>query len=292
MKISALLQKKTPVFSFEFFPPKTDEGLTNLLETVASLKELAPSFVSMTYGAGGSTRSKTIDLVSKIKHEIGIEAAAHLTCVGHNQDELKDILSELEHKGIENVVALRGDPPKGQSAFVPAANGFRYASQLVQFIRENFAFSIGVAGYPEKHVEASSLDVDMGHLRKKIQAGGDFIITQLFFDNADYFSFVNKLRKMGVNAPVVAGLMPITDFEQVKRFTTMCGAKIPSFLLQALEKNSADKEHVSRLGVDHAVAQCRGLLKQGVPGIHFYTLNKSRSTREIFTRLQQEKVVL
>lgn len=291
MKIASMLKQPQPLFSFEFFPPKTDEGLGNLLETVTALRDLSPSFVSMTYGAGGSTRSKTIDLVSKIKKDVGIEAAAHLTCVGHSQSELREILSELDHKGIENIIALRGDPPKGQSAFVPAANGFRYAAELVGFIRKNFSFSIGVAGYPEKHIEAVDMESDLRHLKNKVEAGGDFIITQLFFDNTDYFALVAKLRQMGIQAPVVAGLMPITDFDQTKRFTTMCGAKIPPRLLAELEKCGSDKERVTQIGIDHAVSQCRELLEKGAPGIHFYTLNKSRSTREIFKQLKQDGVV-
>jgi methylenetetrahydrofolate reductase (NADPH) len=257
---------------------------------VGALKELSPSFVSMTYGAGGSTRAKTIDLVSKIKHDIGIEAAAHLTCVGHSQSELKEILGELEKKGVENIIALRGDPPKGEKTFTPAQNGFRYASELVKFIRSQFSFSIGVAGYPEKHVEAESLEKDITHLKEKITAGGDFVVTQLFFDNADYFSYVEKLKATDVHVPVIAGIMPITDADQIKRFATMCGAKIPKRLAAALEEAKGDKEKVVEIGIQHAVSQCQELLDKKIPGIHFYTLNKSRSTREIFLRLRRERV--
>lgn len=291
MKISELLTQKKPLVSFEFFPPKTDDGLKNLMETISSLKSLEPSFVSMTYGAGGSTRSKTIELVSRIKHDIGLEAAAHLTCVGHNQDELQQILREWQEKGIENILALRGDPPKGETQFNATKNGFRYASQLVGFIRRQFQFCIGVAGYPEKHIEAPSLEEDILHLKEKVSLGGDFVVTQLFFDNKDYFSFVDRLRVSGITAPVIAGIMPITDFEQVKRFTLLCGARIPAELMTSLEKAGADKDQVMEVGIHHAVRQCRELLKRGVPGLHFYTLNKSRATQEIFRRLKQDKEI-
>lgn len=291
MKISSILHSGKPVVSFEFFPPKTDDGMKNLMETIGTLKSLSPSFISMTYGAGGSTRAKTVELVSKIKHEIGIETAAHLTCVGHSQIELKDILKELSDRGIENILALRGDPPKGQSAFVPARDGFAYAAQLVGFVQKNFNFCIGVAGYPEKHIESPSLDEDMRHLKEKVSAGGDFVVTQLFFDNADYFSFVERLRTMGVNAPVIAGIMPITDLEQIKRFTSMCGAHLPARLQEKMEAADGDKEHVVQIGIEHAIRQCEELLKKGAPGIHFYTLNKSQSTRDIFLALKKKGVV-
>lgn len=291
MKIKNLLETRQPVISFEFFPPKTDEGHANLMAAIAQLKELGPSYVSMTYGAGGSTRGKTVALVSKIKHEIGLEAVAHLTCVGHSQAELADVLSELNDNGIENILALRGDPPKGSATFVTAKDGFTYASQLVSFIRKKFDFCLGVAGYPEKHVESPSLDQDLAHLKEKAAAGADFIVTQLFFDNQDYFAFVDRLRAMGVPQPVVAGIMPITDFDQIRRFTSMCGARLPEALSQKMEAANGDKEQVAEIGVSHAVAQCRELLKRGAPGIHFYTLNKSHATQAIFRRLKEEGLV-
>ncbi len=291
MKIASLLQRGTPAVSFEFFPPKTDDGLKNLLETIGMLKSLAPSYVTMTYGAGGSTRAKTVALVAKIKHELGIEAAAHLTCVGHSQNELKAILTELADNGVENIIALRGDPPKGQTSFVAAKDGFSHASDLVKFIRAHFNFSIGVAGYPEKHPESLTLEADLAHLAEKVRSGGDFVVTQLFFSNADYFSFVKRLRSSGVNAPVIAGIMPITDFDQIKRFTSMCGARIPAPLMQKLEEADGDKERVERVGIEYAVDQCEELIRRGAPGLHFYTLNKSRATREIFLQLKKRKVV-
>lgn len=291
MKVSTLLQDGKPCISFEFFPPKTDEGMENLMNTISSLKQLGPSYVTMTYGAGGSTRAKTVQLVSKIKDEIGLEAVAHLTCVGHTQSELAEILTELERAGIQNILALRGDPPKGQSQFTPNPEGFRYASELVRFVRKRFSFCIGVAGYPEKHIEAASLEEDLGHLKEKLEGGGDFVITQLFFDNRDYFSFVRRLRGMGLHHAVIPGIMPITDLEQIKRFTSLCGAKIPAPLLNKLEQALPDKEKVVQVGIDHATAQCRELLEKGAPGIHFYTLNKSHATQEIFLRLKDMHVL-
>ncbi|MBV9079653.1 MAG: methylenetetrahydrofolate reductase [NAD(P)H] [Elusimicrobia bacterium] len=291
MKVKDLLKSGRPCISFEFFPPKTEEGLATLLSTIATLKELSPTFVSMTYGAGGSTRSKTVALVSRIKNQIGIEAVAHLTCVGHTKEELRSVLEELQAGGVENVLALRGDPPKGQASFTRPAGGFAYASELVEFIRENFRFSVGVAGYPEKHPEATSLEEDLQRLKGKVDRGADYVITQLFFSNADYFSFVTRLRKMGVNVPIIPGIMPVTDTEQAKRFTSLCGAKVPPGLLEKLERAGADKAAVGEIGVAHATAQCEELLRNGAPGVHFYTLNRSDATREVFRRLKLAGVV-
>ncbi len=291
MKVKEILERGQPCISFEFFPPKTDEGLVALMQTVESLKELSPSFVSMTYGAGGSTRAKTVQLVSKIKNQIGIEAVAHLTCVGHRQEEIAAILDELKKEGIENVLALRGDPPKGQDKFVAVEGGFANADELVTFIRSRFDFSLGVAGYPEKHPEASSLDVDVERLARKVAAGADFVVTQLFFSNEDYFGFVKRARAAGVTVPIIPGIMPVSDTDQVKRFTQLCGAKLPSSLLSRLEAAGADKAAVAKIGIDHAAVQCEDLLRKGAPGVHFYTLNRSDATREIFRRLKSKGVV-
>ncbi len=292
MKVKDIHGCGRPVISFEFFPPKTDDGMKNLMDAIASLKELSPSFVTMTYGAGGSTREKTVQLVSTIKNDIGMEAVAHLTCVGHDQAELFAILKDLEAHGIENVLALRGDPPRGQSQFTPNPNGFRYASELVRFIRKSFSFCVGVAGYPEKHIEAPSMEADLKHLKEKVDAGADYITTQLFFSNADYFSFVNLTRGLKINVPVTPGIMPITDFEQIKRFTSMCGAALPASLLRKLDEADGNKDKVAAIGIEHATTQCRELLERGAPGIHFYTLNKSHATREIFMNLKNEGAVL
>ncbi|MFN0118579.1 MAG: methylenetetrahydrofolate reductase [NAD(P)H] [Elusimicrobiota bacterium] len=289
MKITEILKRQSPLISFEFFPPKTDDGFKNLMETISSLKKINPSFVSMTYGAGGSTRSKTVELVRLIKNEVGIETLAHLTCVGHSSAELSSILEELTKANIENVLALRGDPPKGQNTFIPTEDGFQFANELVQFIKKKFNFCIGVAGYPEKHIESSSAEEDIKHLLGKVESGGDFVISQLFFDNKDFFSFSSQLKITGV--PVIAGIMPITDFEQAQRFTAMCGAKIPPHLFQEMSRYSADKEKIIQIGIEHATRQCEELLASGVSGIHFYTLNKSLSTQEVFRRLKSKGVI-
>jgi methylenetetrahydrofolate reductase (NADPH) len=291
MKVKDILATGKPCISFEFFPPKTDEGLATLMQTIATLKELSPSFVSMTYGAGGSTRAKTVQLVSRIKNQIGIEAVAHLTCVGHRREELEEILNELKSAGIQNILALRGDPPKGQARFVAVDGGFANGNELVAFIRGKFDFSLGVAGYPEKHPEAPSLDEDIGRLAAKVAAGADYVVTQLFFSNADYFRFVDEARARGVRVPIIPGIMPVTDTDQVKRFTSLCGAKLPPALLARLEAAGADKAAVGEIGVDHATAQCEELLRRGAPGIHFYTLNRSDATREVFRRLKAKGAV-
>ncbi len=287
MKIRNRLNPSNPCFSFEFFPPKTDEGTANLLRTLEDLAPLEPGFVSVTYGAGGSTRDRTVELVTRIKQNTGIEAMAHLTCVGHSRDELRDILRRLAEAKIDNVLPLRGDPPQGQKDFVPAEGGFRYASELVQFIREeDFNFCLGGACYPEGHVDTASRDADLRNLKAKVDAGLDFLITQLFFDNAFYFDFVERARRAGINVPIVPGIMPITNFEQVHRFTRMCGATVPMRLGLQLERVKDQPEAVVQLGVAHATVQCMELLARGVPGIHFYTLNKSPATRMIVSALR------
>ncbi len=287
MKIRNRLNPSNPCFSFEFFPPKTDEGTNNLLKTLAELIPLEPGFVSVTYGAGGSTRDKTVELVSRIKRETGIEAMAHLTCVGHTREELRDMLRRLSDAKVENVLALRGDPPQGQKTFEPVEGGFRHATELVRFIREeDFNFCLGGACYPEGHVETGSRDDDLRHLKEKVDAGLDFVVTQLFFDNAFYFDFVERARRIGINIPIVPGIMPITNFEQVHRFTRMCGATVPMRLGLQLERVKDQPEAVMQLGVAHATVQCMELLSRGVPGIHFYTLNKSPATRMIVSALR------
>jgi methylenetetrahydrofolate reductase (NADPH) len=259
----------------------------NLLSTLEELAELQPGFVSVTYGAGGSTRDRTVELVTEIKARNHIETMAHLTCVGHTSAELKEILDRYAAARIENVLVLRGDPPQGERAFQPTPGGFRYARELVDFIRErDYPFCLGGACYPEGHVETLSRDDDLRHLKAKVDAGMDFVITQLFFDNAFYFDFVERARRVGINVPIVPGIMPITNFDQVSRFTRMCGATVPMRLTLALEKVKDDPAAVMQLGVAHATVQCMELLSRGVPGIHFYTLNKSPATRMIVSALQ------
>lgn len=286
MKIRDALGGLEPIFSFEFFPPKDAEGVDRLFRTISELRPYEPTFVSVTYGAMGSTRGLTVDLVRRIKREVGIEAMAHLTCVGATREEIDVVLAELEASSIENVLALRGDPPQGETRFVPPEGGFAYASELVAFIRQRYDFCLAGACYPEKHPEAESLEADLEHLKIKVDAGVDFLITQLFFDNDDYFSFVERARRIGIQCPIVAGIMPITNVGQIKRFTEKIGARIPKQLLARLEKVDGDPQAVRAVGVDHATRQCRALLEQGAPGIHFYTLNHSTATREVLENLR------
>jgi methylenetetrahydrofolate reductase (NADPH) len=287
MKIRNRLNPSDPCFSFEFFPPKTPEGTVNLLRTLEELAPLEPGFVSVTYGAGGSTRDRTVDLVTRIKRETGIETMAHLACMGHTREELRELLRRLADARLDNVLALRGDAPPGQPPPEPGPEGLRHASELVRFIRdEDFNFCVGGACYPEGHVETSSREDDLRHLKAKVDAGLDFIITQLFFDNAFYFDFVERARRAGINVPIVPGIMPITNYEQVHRFTRMCGATVPMRLALQLERVKEQPEAVMQLGVAHATVQCMELLARGVPGIHFYTLNKSPATRMIVGALR------
>ncbi len=286
MKIIEKLASKKPSFSFEFFPPKDEEGKERLFETVAHLLPYEPTFVSVTYGAGGSTRKLTVDLTVRIKRDAGLESMAHLTCVGASREEVAHVLDQLRDGGIQNVLALRGDPPQGQKDFVVAEGGFAHASELVEFIRSRYDFCRAGACYPEKHPEAPSLEADLANLRKKVEAGAEFLITQLFFDANAYFGFVERARAIGIECPIIAGIMPITNLNQVKRFTAMCGASIPSELLARLEATPGEAEAVRRIGVEHAIRECRTLLDHGVPGIHFYTLNRSTATVEILEAIR------
>lgn len=286
MKISQILNQGQKIFSFEFFPPKTDEGFAQLYQTIENLKSWNPGYVSVTYGAGGSTRSKTIDLVGRIKGQIELESMAHLTCVGHTADEIRDILDLLKEKGIENILALRGDPPQGEEKFVKTENGFEFGNELVAFIRKNYSFCLGVAGYPEGHVECPDKSADLENLKRKVDAGADFIVTQLFFDNRFFIEFLERARAIGIQVPIIPGIMPIINAKQTKRFTKMCGASIPSDLLARLEENQEDTLAIGKIGVEHATRQCEELLKLGVPGIHFYTLNRSKATLNILENLK------
>jgi methylenetetrahydrofolate reductase (NADPH) len=292
MRIRELLSTGRPSFSFEFFPPKTDEGLDALRRTVHALRELQPTYVSVTYGAGGSTRDRTVELVTEIQRENPFQAMAHLTCVGSSRADLVAVLDRLAAGGVENVLALRGDPPKGAAKFEPAPDGFRYASELAAFIRSGYRFCLGGACYPEVHPECTNGDGvrdarrDMENLKKKIDAGVEFLVTQLFFDNNHYFDFVARARAAGIGVPIIPGIMPITNVDQVKRFTTMCGATIPQSLLDELERVKEREDAVLSLGVAYATAQCLDLLQKGAPGIHFYTLNKSAATRTILTAIR------
>lgn len=281
MRIDQLFRLGLPTLSFEFFPPKTETGFTQLYQTIDELHPLKPSYVSVTYGAGGSTRQKTVDLVERIQNELAIRSMAHLTCVGHTAEEIGSILDTLWNSGIRNVLALRGDPPVGQSQFTATEGGFANSSELVKYVRARHDFCIGVAGYPEGHPQCLNRTRDLEHLAQKVDHGANFIITQLFFDNADFYRFRDTARSMRINVPIVAGLMPILNVAQTKRFVSMCGAKIPHALLTRLEGLEANPEAVYAAGIEYAVKQCEDLLANGVEGIHFYTLNKSKATVEI-----------
>ncbi len=281
MRIDQFLGLGLPTLSFEFFPPKTEAGFTQLYQAIDELHPLKPTYVSVTYGAGGSTRQKTVDLVERIQRELSIRSMAHLTCVGHTADEIGSILDALWDAGIRNVLALRGDPPAGQSQFVATEGGFANSSELVKFARARHDFCIGVAGYPEGHPQCLNRTRDLEHLKQKVDNGGNFIITQLFFDNADFYRFRDAARSIGIKVPIVAGIMPILNLSQTKRFVSMCGAKIPHGLLNRLESLEADPEAVYSAGIEYAVGQCEGLIANGVDGIHFYTLNKSKATVQV-----------
>ncbi len=286
MRIRELLSTGRPSISFEFFPPKDEAGLARLEETITSLRDLKPTYVSVTYGAGGSTRRQTIDLVAKLRTEYGMTPMAHLTCLGASREELREVLARLHSAGVENVLALRGDPPRGETEFRPHPEGFSHASELAAFAREEFPFCLGGACYPEKHPEAPSLQVDMDFLKRKVEAGCEFLVSQLFFDNQHYFDFVAQARAAGIGVPIVPGIMPITNVAQVERFTKMCGAVIPDTLWHELTRLKDDPNAVLALGVAHATAQCLELLQRGAPGIHFYTLNKSPATRTILSAVR------
>jgi methylenetetrahydrofolate reductase (NADPH) len=289
MRIDHALEETSPAFSFEFFPPKTDEGMENLWGALSELREDQPTYVSVTYGAGGSTRSRTIDITKRIKKELGIEAMAHFTCVGATVDDLRAALDEMRDAGIENVLALRGDPPKGQTEWTKTEGGLSYSTELAQLISENYNFAIGAACFPEVHIASPNLDQDLEVLRKKIQAGVSFVITQLFFDNELYFDFVDKARAAGIEVPIIPGIMPVTNFRQIKQFTEMCGASIPSDFERELAARAEDPDAVKDLGVAYATLQCYELLARGAPGIHFYTLNRSPATRSILAALRSAR---
>jgi len=275
-----------PVFSFEFFPPKTDEGELTLRATLEDLRSFEPDFVSVTYGAGGATRDRTVQLTHWIKQHLGIEAMAHLSCVGSSREELEAILDGIAAAGIDNVLALRGDPPRGETEWQAHPGGLRYSTELTALITARHPFAVGAACFPEVHPEAPDLAHDLRFLREKVGAGASFLITQLFLDNELYFRFVEEARAAGIEVPIIPGVMPITNVGQIKTMTDMCGASIPSQLLEALEWRSRDPDAVLQLGVSYATLQCAELLARGAPGIHFYTLNRTPATRAILSALK------
>jgi methylenetetrahydrofolate reductase (NADPH) len=286
MRIDRILEERRPVFSFEFFPPKTDEGQRNLEQALEVLKEDRPDYVSVTYGAGGSTRERTVEVTKWIKEELGLEAMAHLSCVGEPVERLREILDEIGTAGIDNVLALRGDPPRGQAEWTPHPRGLHYSVELITLIKEGYDFCIGAACFPEVHPEAPNLEHDLRYARKKVDTGSSFLITQLFFDNELYFDFVEEARAAGIGVPIIPGIMPITSYRQIKTITGMCGASIPPELERELGERADDPEAVAELGVAYATLQCSDLLARGAPGIHFYTLNRSPATRAILAALR------
>src|SRR3954449_518504 len=287
MRIDEILDERRPVFSFEFFPPKSDEGMENLWRAASELKHDEPAFVSVTYGAGGSTRDRTIEIVKRIKQELGLEAMAHFTCVGATVDELRTVLDQMRDAGIVNVLALRGDPPQGETEWTATDGGLRYSRELIELIRDEYPdFAIGAACFPEVHIHAETPDSDLRYLKEKVDAGARFLITQLFFDNAFYYDFVARAREIGIDAPIVPGIMPITNYGQIRRITEMCGSVIPAHLVAELDVRADDAQAVTDFGVAYAALQCADLLAKGAPGIHFYTLNRSPATRAILSALR------
>src|SRR5688572_4745539 len=277
-----------PAISFEFFPPKTDEGDRALLEkTVPALMPLKPDYCSVTYGAGGSTRDKTLGIVERIQKEHELTAMAHLTCVNATEAELSDVIADARKRGIKNILALRGDPPGLTGPWIPTEGGFTYSRQLVAFLRESGGFSIGTAGFPEGHIaQTAGREVDWGFLRDKVEAGADFVITQLFFDNEDFYRFAEYLtKKLGVRVPLIPGIFPVISGKQTKKFTEMCGARLPEPFTRRLDALIDDDPAAVEFGIEYATRQCDDLLRFGVPGLHFYTLNKAYSTTAIVRNL-------
>lgn len=288
LKIRDRFLSDRPLFSFEFFPPKTPKGAETLWRTIGELRELNPAYVSVTYGAGGSTREKTKEIVCRIQREYGLAVMAHLTCVGATKDELRRVLDDYAAAGICNILALRGDPPEGAEKFTPVPGGCRYASELIELIRKHGAehWCIGAAAFPEKHPESESVERDLEVLKIKCGAGADFFVTQLFFDNDRYCRYVERARAAGVDRRIIPGLMPLTAYAQLDRFAELCGASVPEGLRRSLEAVKEDAEQVREIGLAYAAAQCADLLRRGVPGLHFYTLNRSRASRVVHACLK------
>ena len=285
MKLADLYAQPGLTLSVEFFPPKTEKGEENLFSEIEFIKRLKPSFCSVTYGAGGSTREKTVGLVETIHDGCGLEVMCHLTVVGQSKAEARAVLARLREKGIENLIALGGDPPQGMTDWRPHPDGFHYAIELVREAKTLDGFSIAVAGFPEVHPRATSRESDLQFLKEKVDAGAAAVITQLFFDNDDYFRFVEDMRKLGVTVPIVPGVLPILSASQVRRFTALCGAKIPGKLEKELVKVEGDDNAAVEMGIDYATRQCEALIDFGVPGLHFYSLNKSYSLLAICKNL-------
>jgi methylenetetrahydrofolate reductase (NADPH) len=284
VRIAELLQRQEPFLSLEFFPPKDRAQWPGFFDVVRQLRELAPLFCSVTYGAGGGTQHNTLEIVARMKQEYGLEPLAHLTCVGADRERLSSFLSGLAQAGVENVLALRGDPPRGETSFTPDSEEFQHGSDLVSFIRGNFDLSIGVAGYPEKHPEALNMEDDLEHLRHKVACGADFIITQLFFDNDVYFNFVDRARTAGITVPIIPGILPVQNLAALKRMLSFCGASVPAGYMRDLEHvhEVYGESGVRGLGLGYSKNQIRNLLDRGAPGVHLYTLNKADTCLDIW----------
>lgn len=285
MRIADQFRQSRPTISFEFFPPKTPEGVDALYRTMADeLAPLGPTFISVTYGAGGSTQDLTVELVTNIRNSTGIEAMCHLTCVGQSADKIASVLDQLELNGIENVLTLRGDPPRGETEFARPEGGFAYAQELARFVQSRYTFCLGGGAYPEGHPDCPDLERDLRHLKEKVESGVDFLITQLFFEPDLYFRFVDRARSFGIEVPIVPGILPVLSLPQIERFTGLCGATIPAELRGRLETCATEDEAI-REGIDWATEQCQALLSGGAPGLHFYTLNRAHSATAILHNL-------
>ena len=282
----------SPVISFEVFPPKSGRGMESLREVLPSLVALAPRFMTVTYGAMGTTRIRTVEIASMIHNEFELECACHLTCVGAHSDQIDAQLDHIHRHGIENIVALRGDPPRGQDSFQAVKGGFSYANELVEHIRSRGGFDIAVGGYPEKHVEAPDMETDLSNLARKVEGGADVVITQLFYDNECFFRFLEEVRKRGITCPVIPGLLPIHSQAQVEKIAGLCGAEVPAGLQRSLEAAGADPEAAAEVGVDWCIEQCSGLLEAGVEGIHYYVLNKARVMEKVMAGLRARKLLI
>jgi methylenetetrahydrofolate reductase (NADPH) len=284
LKIRNILQQKRTV-SCEFFPPREEDGIPAVFRAIDRVSAFNPDFVSVTYGAGGSTRDFTERITMQVKQETALEVMAHLTCVAQTRDEVQGVLERLDEAGVENVIALRGDPPRGQENFVPTAGGFQYATELIEHIRAHFGFGLAAACYPEGHTESPDLDSDIHYALEKVEKGADFLITQLFYDNRYFFDFLERAERAGINVPIIPGVLPILNTSQIRRFTSLCGATIPPELDRKLDEYAADDNAVRELGVEHATRQVQDLWDNGVPGVHFYVLNRSYSVSQILSNL-------
>ncbi len=284
MKIKDILQEKRTV-SCEFFPPREEDGIPAVFRAIDRVSAFNPDFISVTYGAGGSTRAFTERITTQVKQDTDLEVMAHLTCVAQTKDEVQGVLERLDDAGIENVIALRGDPPRGEAAFVPVEGGFHHATELIEHIRAHFGFGLAAACYPEGHTESPDLDWDIRYAREKVDRGADFLISQLFYDNRYFFDFLERAEQAGINVPIIPGVLPILNTAQIRRFTSLCGATIPAELDRQLEQYADDDNTVRELGIEYATNQVRELWDEGVPGVHFYVLNRSYSVSRILSNL-------